>query len=367
MKNLLKYKLKYSGLNFNNFINFAIKNEIAINNVVKIDNKNYEFFVLNNGYKKLIKINKIYNISVIKYGGIKYIYNLLLKRIGLLIGAVFVAISALIFEKTTLYINIVGNTGYVNEIKKCINEYGIKTGKINNYNKDELEKFLLNNIPQLSMVSVKTQGNTLLINTYDKQNENEFYEPMIAEYNMLINEITLISGTLNVGKNSIVKKGDILVEAYAIGANGNRIDCEAKAIINADVWFCESETIMKQEVIFEKTGNKKSFSKLSFVHNTKFEFVSPYEYFVTENIRKYISKYNFLPISMNKVTFYETKKKIVNFDFEKNKNKIIEKVKQKAYDNLPKFVTINEENINIAESDDKYIFQVYLKSNMEIK
>lgn len=366
MKKIFLYKLRYRGLNFSNFLNTIIKNNLRINDINRVNPKECTFSMCSCDFKKYLKLKLPYKIEIVKHGGFRYLCRLCLKRIGVFVGIFIIFISSLIIGNRTMYIDVLGSSNET-EIKQKLVDYGIELGKSNNINIEEVEKYLLNNVSNLSLVSVKTQGNAIIVNVVEKKVENVNFQPFYAPYNMVIKEVKLISGTLNVSKNSVVKKGGVLVEPYAINSNGERILVEAKADIVADVWFCGSETKYKEIVSYEKTGEKKVYSKISFGKSCKtFNYNSPYENYETETFSNNITSGYFLPIYINKVIYYETEKKVEDFDYENNKTMLLEKSKQKAYDILPNNVIINEIVQNVAELEDKYIFQTYLKTEMEI-
>ena len=366
MRSLFLYKLKYNGLNFSNFLNFLLKNNIKILNIEMKNNKEIFFTMSSGEYKKLKKIKSPYKLTVVKYGGVNALSRLVISRIGMVIGISIVLIVSSIIGSRTMYVNVVGTTSSVEKIKESVLNYGIKLGKVNKFNNQELEKYLLSKVDNISLVSVKTKGNAIIINVVEKNNCEEGYQPLYSPYNIVIKEVKLISGTLNIDKDSVVKRGSVLVEPYTINANGERINVEAKTTIVADVWFCGSESVNKQLIYYNKTGNKKVFSKLLFNNVEKCEYVSPYDNYMTETCVINITNKVFLPIYLQKTIYYETEKIVENFNLENNKNQYLEKSKQKAYDILPDGVIINEEIQNITELEDRYIFQTYLKTTMEI-
>ena len=366
MKKIFNYTLKYSGLNFVNFVNFLIKNNIGIYDIKKINNKEFDFKITNNNYKKYKKLDSIYNISIVRTGGFKNLLFTLLKRMGVLIGSIVIVVTGIIWNKKITSIRVMGETMYSEKIVESVKNYGIEIGESFNFDNEDLEKYLLENIEEISLISVKKQGNIILINAMDKQQDNDTYEPFYAPYNMVIKDITLISGTLNVSKNDVIKKGDILVDSFTISSTGERLEVPARAKIIADVWFCGSEIAMKQNIIYEKTGNKTEYKSIYFKTIKDNEILSPYSNYVSESIIININNNYFLPIYQVKQTFYETKEVVQTFDFENEKDEYLEKSKQKAYTNLPKNVIIQETNQNISELSDRYIFQTYLKTTMEI-
>jgi len=306
-----------------------------------------------------------YKIDIIKHGGFKFLTNLLIRRVGVVVGILIVLGISLIVGNRTMNINVLGSSNS-SEIKQKIIDYGIEIGKVNKFNIQELEKYLLNNVSNLSLVSIKTKGNAIIVNVVEKEESKTKFQPFYAPYNMVIKEIELISGTLNVGKDSVVRKGKVLVEPYTINSNGERIEVEAKANIVADVWFCGSITQDKEIIKYNRTGNKKVCSKVFYGNDKKNNFSSPYVNFETENINCNLTNKYFLPIFIQKTIFYETEKVIESFNFEENKTRLLEESKQKAYEILPNNVIINETIENITELDKKYIFQTYLKTTMEI-
>ena len=94
--------------------------------------------------------------------------------------------------------------------------------------------------------------------------------------------------------------------------------------------------------------------------------MSPYKDYVSETKIINVTNKYFLPIYLIKNTYYETQKNIEKFNYKKEKNNCLEKSKQIAYTNLPKNVTIQEMKQSVSELSDRYIFQTYLKTTMEI-
>ena len=356
-----KYRLKYSGLNCINFLNFLVKNGVEIYEVYE-NNKEINFQIDSYNYKKLKSIKNPFKVKVVKEGGVRNIISAIAKRVGVIVGVILILSFQLVVGDKVLYIKVQGANS--EKVKEAIVDYGVK--KISTLNKEDLEKYLLDSVDNLSLVSVKTSGNAIIVNALEKEIAIKEYEDFYAPYNMVINSVELISGTLCVGKNDVVKKGDILVEAYSISSNGERISVPAKAKIIADVWFCGSESANKETVCYEKTNNKKVYFNLSFFKSKNINIVSPYKDFVTESINICVTNNYFLPIFLNKRIFYETQKNIEYFNFDENKNEYFEKSKQKAYDILPNNVIINEAVQRVTELNDRYIFQTYLKSTMEI-
>lgn len=361
------YLLKYNGVNFTSFLNFVVKHNIKIRDVRRENTKEIYFKMSGKEYKKYLKCNPNFNISIVKIGGLKQIIATFFKRSGLVAGSLIVACIFAFHKGVVADIRIYG-ANYTNEsIENAIKNYGVEVGKKCSFNSEELVQYILDNVQEISLASVKRQGNSILVNVVEKEEKNDENEPFYAPYNMVIKDIDVLSGTLNVEKNSIVKKGDILVEPYAISSNRERISVPAKANIIADVWFCGSEVAMKETVKYIEINEQKTYKSVSFFKNNKTDFVSPYANFVTITNNYCATKSMFLPIYINSTIFIKTNKIVEIFDYEKYKDEFFEKSKQNAYTILPKNVTINEITQSVSDLSDRYVFQTYLKTTMEIK
>ena len=105
-------------------------------------------------------------------------------------------------------------------------------------------------------------------------------------------------------------------------------------------------------------NNLKLFSKTKPVKFDNYEKVV---------YNEYIFNNCFLPIKLYKETFYEIKEKVVKHNFEEEKDSLIEKSKQLAYEKVPNDIKILEENVNIIECENgTKIIQTYLKSHITI-
>lgn len=366
MKRVFNFKIKYRGLNFTRYLNELIKHNISIYHVEKEDAKEVVFWTSAKDYKK-IKQLKLDDKLNIEHGGLWYVLKSIVKRIGLIIGVILFTFFAIFsYIKRPYLIHITGCKNYNTEIKNLLNNFNYLSYKSYNFDNEKLEQNILDNIDGISLVSIKLQGNVLFVNVVEKEISVQEFEPFYAPYNLIINDINLISGTLNVSKNSVVKKGDVLVEPYTISSNGERISVPAKAKIIADVWHCGSEEVLKENVLYVPTNEKVSYKFIYFFKNNKKDVLSPYDNYLSESINILLTNNNIMPIYLHKITFIKTVKKIEFFDIEKNKNIYLEKSKQNAYTYLPKNVIINEISQNISELSDRYIFQTYLRTKMEI-
>lgn len=362
----MDYLLKYNGRNFVNFLNYIKRNNISIKNINQKEDS-VEFKISPQSFKKLIKINKIFKLEVVKQGGLKGVCKTILKRIGVLIGVVIILFWSMSTSQLTLKLKVIGNENISEDvIRNAIEKYGYVIGKSKQFNKEEMEKYLLENIEEISMVSVAKSGNVLLVNIVEKAENLILTEPYYSPYNMVIKDIELVSGTLAVKKGDIVKKGDVLVYDYIINSSGEKISVSANANICADVYFSSNIVVSKISKILVKTGNKISKNSISFFKPQMPHCDNIYSLYDKNATHNVINMYMFLPIYYNKIEYYEMVEKEEVFDYENNKEKLLKETIKNAYTFVPKGVIINNEISEVNECSDKYIFQAYLISEMRL-
>lgn len=363
----MKYKVEYTGKNFLNFTEFLNRNKISISNICESEENKVLFNISVGEYKKLVKLNKVFKLNVVSVGGIKKFFRELLSRVGIVIGIVSIIVVSIFSSKIVMGVKVVGNSKITdNEIKNAIENYGVKFGNPFNCNVIDLERYLLNNVQNLNLVSVSKQGNLLVINVVENAKSNNLNTPFYSPYNMVIKIVKLISGTLCVKENDVVKKGDLLVDNYVIGATGERLEVEANAEIVAEAYFCGSETVNKVSKYYVKTGEKIVKKSLSFLKPKKHDIVTNFLYFDTNYTYNILSHNNLLPIYVNTTSVFELQEVEEIFDYENNKDIYFEKSLKNAYALVPINVTINNTIQKVAETEDKYIFQTYLKSDVRL-
>lgn len=361
----MNYKLHYSGSNFLSLLNFLERYGLSIAKVKYGKDGNVDFEMTPHDYKMFKSKNKVFKVSIIKDGGIKRVVKSLYCRAGLIVGLVAIMIVSIIFGNITVDVKVIGNHMVKqSEIKNAIIDYGYQFGKSTTFDKEKMEHYLLENIEELSLVSVAKKGNMLMVSVVEKTETPKENYPFCAPYNMVVKSIDLISGTPLVKAGDIVKKGDVLVDNYVVNADGEKINIEANAHIVAEVYFCDNIVVEKQMEIFEKTGEKTIYNLISFLKAKTPLYDNNYEYSDINISHNVLLNNMFLPIYYNKVVVWELRKVLKTFDYDNNSEKYFEQSLKNAYALVPDGVIINDEISKVTECEDKYIFQTYLKSEM---
>ena len=203
-------------------------------------------------------------------------------------------------------------------------------------------------MPSISLVSIITKGNSLVVNLQEKVINDEYqnvgnFTPLKASASGRVKSIKLIQGTLCVKVGDIVKEGDILVEPYIIDSSGNKKSVKAEAEITAEIW-CEGRvTHYDYAIKTVKTGNRIFKDDVYFlglpVYISKTEV--PYsEYEVSTKIINLST--TLLPVKIYRSIIEETKTVEENIPFEEVRKSVIEQAKSLALEKAKNNSVIEE-------------------------
>lgn len=345
-----KYKIK--GVNLEKCFNNLIKNKIKLKNIIKNQDNTAEFYI---NYKndKVLKqnLNK-FNITILeeKDFGVQYFFRNLFFRVGLIsaciISLIFLFISQMFIFKIEIYGNDkLSKTEIISELEKLgVNSFTPKSS----LNLSMLESELLENMPEISLVSIITKGNSLIVNLQEKVINDEYqnvgnFEALKATASGRIKSINLKQGTLKVKVGDIVKEGDILVEPYIIDSSGEKRSVKAEAEILAEIWFEARVTHYDSSMKTIKTGNKIVKDNIFFLNLPIYvdkKEVTFTEYEVSKNI---INLSNFLiPIKIERITYEEITTIKEEIPFEDVKDELILEAKNLALEKAKNNSVVDE-------------------------
>lgn len=345
-----KYKIK--GVNLEKCFNNLIKNKIKLKNIIKNQDNTAEFYI---NYKndKVLKqnLNK-FNITILeeKDFGVQYFFRNLFFRVGLISACIISLIFLFISQMFVFKIEIYGNdklskTEIISELEKLgVNSFTPKSS----LNLSMLESELLENMPEISLVSIITKGNSLILNLQEKVINDEYqnvgnFEALKATASGRIKSINLKQGTLKVKVGDIVKEGDILVEPYIIDSSGEKRSVKAEAEILAEIWFEARVTHYDSSMKTIKTGNKIVKDNIYFLNLPVYvdkKEVTFTEYEVSKNI---INLSNFLiPIKIERITCEEITTIKEEIPFEDVKDELILEAKNLALEKAKNNSVVDE-------------------------
>lgn len=353
-KNKTIFKIK--GLNqersFNN-----ISKTVSIYNIKKEDDGTSQFEV---DYKDAKKTKKFleqqgFQILSVTNHGILFKFKNLFTRYGIVAGLIFCLLFYLLQYNFILQVKVLGEPS---EIQSLIKEYVVDNLNSNfKYNIDtkEIENSIKAEFDQVSSVSVAIYGQTLLINynpsTIPEEMRGEF-DPIVSEYDGMITDIELVSGTLNVKVGDIVQKGDVLVYPYIIDTDGETRQVTPSAKITANVWFSETITHYDYRLETKHTGKKivSSFVKLGDLVIYSHDKENNFQEYEVESYSQPLTKNLLLPFTLEKIVYYQTQTDEIIEPFEEVREEVIEKAREKTLIFLDKNAIIINENYIIKDA-----------------
>ncbi len=269
------------------------------------------------------------------------------KYVGLFVGFVLFVLFYGVQSQFVLRCNIYGNR----QVQECEivqfveNNFSKKKSKIN---LDQMQFALMKEFDQIGFCSCIIKGQTLLVSIKEKVMPEEMvgnFVPIVAKYDGRITKIDLISGTEMVRVGDIVKRGDILVQPYTINSAGQKMEVEADAKIEADVYWQGSVDHYDKRIEVARTGRHfESHQILLFdLEIYKHERTQTFAMYETEVSMRELSKNLLLPFVLKKTVVYELKEVVIESNFEDVREEYVEKAKTKALEICESCDTIKEE------------------------
>lgn len=370
MKKNSNYKIICNGSNLNNFINICKNENLEIYNIEKNEINKMTFEISEKNFIKLKKVDiKNYSLEVYEKGGVVGFKNLFLRRVGVLVGLLLSIVLIFLTNNRLVNIQINGLSSVSkNDICDTLSENNVKLMSKTNFNTSNIENILTETY-NFSLVSAITKGNTLIINIKEELDEiqDEFID-IVSDYNMVIKDIEVYSGTANVNVGDIVYAGDVLVYSYII-QNDQTVGIKPSAKIEAEVFYVDNYNFKNQEKKLERTGNKKiCFENISmgkfFISNRSNEI--DFEKYEIEEKTNLVSKY-FLPITITQKVAYELSEVQITHNFDDEKNGIINSLKSSVYAMKDERTSVIDEDEIITQIDGGYLVSYYLKCSLQLK
>lgn len=224
-RGLLRAEYKIKGEKLRYLPEFLHRKKISVYNFRLINDSECYVTIDFQDIRKFFAIckNMCYNKLIVRYKGLLSPFVAVFKRIGLFVGAVLFTLVVIVFNNLVLDVKVVGSGScFKEQTKGVVYDFGVKKyTAFSSIDYKALETEILSNNPRLSFVTVKKQGNILVIDTVLSDKEPSVLgkntDDLISNYNGVVEEITVLRGTALVRVGETVKKGDKLVGAYLIG------------------------------------------------------------------------------------------------------------------------------------------------------
>lgn len=370
MKSNLNYLIKCTGVNLNKFIEICRKECVEFVNIKRLKFNEIIFELNESSFKIFRKISfDNYQIEILKFGGVNKLKKFVLWRLGLVVGLALSIAFLFITNNMIFNIKILGVDENVSgSVLNTLKDIGVDKYLRKPTNMTQIED-KLSETYNFSLVSAIFKGNALIINIKEEiDNNQENVCNIVAEHNMIINDIEVYSGYTSLKSGDVVYAGDVLVYARtSFDVESREIKPSAK--INCSIFFVDKFNFYFDEKRYVRTGKKIILNEKfmigdkTIIDNQK---DNTFEYCEVEEINKKISNY-FIPLSVVQEVAYETKEETFSHDFESEKEDIVNSLKCSVHSMNTKGYNIEEENVIITDVSGGKLITYFNKCNLQLR
>jgi len=240
-----KIKILVRGKNTNRFIFKLYRHRIPLLSIEKKSKDEMSIIIYFQDYEKVLKLNTIYEIGIIEYGG--WIREK--KRINKNKVFIICLVSAMLFlfalSKMIFNVEIITNDNAMKEkLLDELNEYKISKFHFQKgYKKIEeiKEKILSDYEEEIEWLEIEKIGTSYIVRyeprIIQKEKEEAKYRHLVAKKNAVILEVLSSRGQVIRRQNDYVRKGDIIVSGYISLYNQIKETVSAKGTVYGEVWY----------------------------------------------------------------------------------------------------------------------------------
>lgn len=349
-------------------LSLARMSKVRIKRVIKTK-KGCSFYISSKDFEifkdTLTKHQKEYFIT--KNYSVKTFFSRNLVRYGFY-AAFFIAFIIIFFYSTNATrLQIEGNSLVDTQIiVDTVKSVVLLPSSKKNIDRNEIIKKIVT-LEGISNASVELKGNTIFVKVYEELGKVEIsdpndFGPILSKFDAVVTRIITYSGEAVIKKGQAVQKGDKLITSEKVLQEG--IICKEKALgdIYGRVWYAKSLVIPPSIMVNQRTGKKEIYNF------TFFNFSKKYK----GNFANYeIEKSSYLlpcifPFKISTYTYFETKSREIEWDYDSNKQGIIKNNTQLLENALPEKV-IKLRTWYVEKRVDKIVYlDIYYEVEMKI-
>ena len=306
-------RIRVDGFNQMRLMNALVDGGVEISDLSKVSPSEMSFCVAKKHYGKTFAILEklCYNYTVEERTDAKAVFSSCLKRIGLIVGAVAFSAALWLGYGLIWRIDVTGNEKVDTlTIERTLKEAGVFRGKPRDKIDRDGVRNAVNSIDGVLESSVEISGGTVRVTVVETTDflppAAQEFSDVCSEYDAEITRIITSAGTALVSVGSRVTKGETLIGAYSVDAEGNHTRAEAKGEVYGKVAFAKTETFSVKENVSVRTGKTYKSSRYTlFGLNIKCKEKHGFEKFETETETLNVFEDLFIPLKLRRTVFYE--------------------------------------------------------------
>lgn len=323
------------------------KSKIDIIQLNKVNKEQFEIIINYADYEKLLKINTIYEIKIIKYLGMVKTKHQIFKYYHVILSILICIIGIYLLSNLIFQVEVVTNDDDMrNRLLKTLQEYNIKKYQLKKnyrYLQDIKNKILEEYHDEIEWVEIDSLGTKYILRYEPRIVKNDTKENtfrhVIAKKNAVIHSVYSSSGQIIKNKYAYVKKGDIIISGYIYANEKIQETVRADGNVYGEVWYVTKVTYPFNYYEERKTGNSKYVYSVKLFNKTieLFNFKPFNDKIVKEEL---IIENKLLPIKLVKQFQEEV---VITTDMN-----VVEEMKLKA-------ISLAYDKMNENLKDDEYI------------
>lgn len=327
-----------------------VKAGVKVKKSVVLDAKTTLLTISAKHLKKTFAIcdNMCYTYKVWEYSGIKCCVKPLLKRLGLVAGALAISLTAIITDGYLLKIEVNGlSTVPASEVADHLGSYGIKVGARKNQISADKVKTALYELGKIASCTVSMRANTLIISVTETENSTarpQGKNSIVSAVDGRVSKIICRSGTPKVKVGQIVKAGQTLIEGLIYDQNGEVL-AETTAV--GEVYITTTQT--KSSIVtgdfyeYESTGKTQTATAIEIFGLRLFGSPAPYENY--RSTTKSAMLMGIIPIKVIQTEYAQTERVKSDKSVEQYAQELVDDAKNQAI--TPDLVKVIESKYHI--------------------
>ncbi|MFG6148479.1 sporulation protein YqfD [Halobacillus sp. B23F22_1] len=345
------------------FMHACVNQGCTLSNIKYLSDNKVQMTILWQDWPKIRKLRKHYRckIKINSKKGAPFFYKRLISRKAFVSALIIGFMAAFLLANTLWSIKVTGLDPELEaEVESKLKTYGIQPGSTTFSMKQprEVQRLLLEDIPELLWVGVKKQGTSYQLYGVKQTNYDEAEEPrpsnIVASKKGIITKMFISKGRPLVEVNDVVKKGTLLATGELKEDSGKYIESEGEVI--AETWYrVEIESPQKQKQGLTDGGSSQSYSLvINEVSIPIWGFWRKNE----NNVRKESYDHRFkilgweVPVQLNQTTTFTNENKLHTLSEDDSIKETLRTAKHSLLMQLEENAEITEEKI-LHESEDR--------------
>ena len=331
-KVLLKYIFGYvriviEGYYIERFINICTNSKILMWNLKREKGVKLYLNVGIQDYYETVKIAKKLKckVKIIKKKGMPFVLNRYRRRKAFVLSLIIILLLLYISSNYIWNIQIqVEDNAKIDNIVEDINSAGLQVGmKKSKINSENIKNKIMLKRNDISWIGINLKGTNAIVKIVKSKESPEIidekeYSNIVAKKSGTITRIVAQNGTAIVKQGDEVQEGQVLIQGTMEGKYTGTRYVHSLGEAEAIVKYTKSEKIYYKKEENVRTGNKEEKYKIKInkIQINFYKTISNFKIYDTieENKKLRLLSNYYLPISITKITNYETEKKLKQYN-----------------------------------------------------